>query len=227
MHRPKKTKVLNPTLPKDQQVDERHLIDAEDSADISIEDRIHLYWMENRSFIAGCILLLALVIIGFNGYRIYDGYAASKIQAAFSEAKAAGELESFAQAYSNQPLGGVAAVSVADNAYETGDFAAAAEFYAIAVNALNNDLLAGRARIGLAFATFQSGDELKGLSLLEAIAADATLPQPIWKEAAYHLAIEADMKRDEDGFQKYASQITDSGVAGPWSQRIRLYQPQR
>lgn len=227
MHRPKKLKAINPTLPDDQQIDERHLIDAEDSADISIEDRIHLYWMENRGFMIGCIALLALVIIGFNGLRIYNDYADASIQAAFAEAKAADDLAGFAKAYPDKPLGGFAALSVADAAYESGDFATATDYYTIAADALNNDLLAGRARLGIAFANFQSGAETQGIALLESLAADTGLPQAIRLEAAYHLAIEADVKKDEAAFQTYAAQITDSGVAGPWFQRMQLYQQQR
>jgi len=78
MKRPKKNKITNPTLPEDQQADERHLIDAGESAAISIEDRIHLYWMENKGFITGCIAVLALLVIGFNGMRIYAAYAGAR-----------------------------------------------------------------------------------------------------------------------------------------------------
>ena len=100
MNRPNKNKIHNPTLPEDQQdiVDERHLIDAEDSAEISLEDRISIYWMENKAFIGGCIFVLALLIIGFNGMRIYKSHAEAKIQAAYAEAMASTSLAEFAEA---------------------------------------------------------------------------------------------------------------------------------
>lgn len=229
MNRPKKNKITNPTLPDDAQnsADERHLIDTEDAADISIEDRIHLYWMENRGFILGCILVLAFAIIGLNGLRLYEAHSQSKIQAAFAEAKASDDLASFSKAHADSRLGGFAALEVADAHYREGDFSAALEFYTIASSALENDLLAARARVGSAFALFYSGDEAQGIALLATLADDANVPDPIRQEVAYHLAVDADVKNDNATYEKYAAQLTDGGVIGPWQQRMQLYQRQR
>ncbi|MFO8027454.1 MAG: hypothetical protein R6U56_07305, partial [Opitutales bacterium] len=187
MNRPKKNKVKNPTLPDDQQGDERNLIDAEESEEVSIEDRIHLYWMENKGFISGCIAVLALLIIGFNGMKIYVSYAEDKIQSAYAEASAGNSLDDFAKAHADKTLGGVAALEVADNAYTSEDYDTAIEFYGIALDSLENDVLLGRARIGHAFATYYNGEQDKGLDQLRALAADADLPEAIRAEAAYHL----------------------------------------
>lgn len=227
MNRPKKNKDTNPTLPKNAGVDERNLIDTEESDDISIEDRIHLYWMENKGFITGCVLVLALAIIGINGMRIYKSHAESSIQLAYANARAESTLANFAQEYDDTTLGGFAALSVADDHYAAGDYAPAIEYYEIAVEALNHDLLDGRAQLGLAFAIFRNGDASKGLALLEALADDADIPEPIRQEAAYHLAIEADVDGDTEAFKKYSMQLTESGVGGPWQQRMQLYQQQR
>ncbi|MEC8220025.1 MAG: hypothetical protein VX014_05295, partial [Verrucomicrobiota bacterium] len=66
MNRPQKNKINNPTLPGEQQnlVDERNLVDIQASKEISVEDSISIYWMENKKFISSCIFLLALLIIG-------------------------------------------------------------------------------------------------------------------------------------------------------------------
>ncbi len=227
MKRPKKNKISNPTLPEDQQTDERHLIDTEDSADVSFEDRIHMYWMENKVFISGCIAVLALAIIGFNGMRIYAAYAADKLQAAYAEAKADGTLEDFVQSNSSRGLGGLAAMEIADEAYADGDFSRAIEFYGVAVNALQNDVLLGRARVGEAFATYYNGDAEKALAQLRALAADSAMPDAIRAEAAYHLAINADVSGDAEAFERYASQVNTSATAGQWQQRMEFYQQQR
>jgi predicted negative regulator of RcsB-dependent stress response len=227
MKRPKKNKISNPTLPDDQQPDERNLIDTEESEDISLEDRIHLYWMENKGFISGCIIVLALLIIGFNGMKIYVSYAEDKIQSAYADAKANDTLEDFAKAHNNKTLGGLAALEVADTAYTAGEYATAGEFYSIAVNALDTDILLGRASIGQAFATFYDGDEDKGLAQLRALAADSGLPEAIRAEAAYHLAVDADVSGDSGAFESYASQVSSSSTAGQWQQRMQIYQQQR
>jgi predicted negative regulator of RcsB-dependent stress response len=227
MNRPNKNKISNPTLPDDQQPDERNLIDAEESEEVSIEDRIHLYWMDNKGFISGCITVLALLIIGFNGMKIYVSYAEDKIQSAYAEAKASDALEDFAKAHSNKTLGGLAALEVADAAYTAGEYATAGEFYSIAVNSLDTDILLGRASIGQAFATFYDGDEDKGLAQLRALAADSGLPEAIRAEAAYHLAVDADVSGDSGTFESYASQVSNSSTAGQWQQRMQIYQQQR
>ena len=228
MHRPKKNKIHNPTLPDDQQnvVDERHLIDTKDSEDISFEDRISIYWSENKGFISGSIFVLALIIIGFNGLRIYQSHAEAQVQAAYAEARAADTLDEFAQAHTAKNLGGLAALSVADAAYEAGDFERAANFYATASGALAGTLLEGRGLVGEAFARFYSGQEADALAQLADIAANTALAEAARAEAAYHLAIEADLAGREDAFDRYAAQIAGTERAGQWQQRMDTYQRQ-
>lgn len=227
MNRPQKNKVKNPTLPDDQQVDERHLIDAEESEDISFEDRVHLYWMDNKGFISGCIIVLALLIIGFNGMKIYVSHSEGKIQSAYAEAMANESLDTFAKEYSDKALGGLAALEVADTAYGSEEYDTAIEFYSIAQEAIGNDILQGRAKLGLAFATFHNDQKDEGLAQLRAVAADNTLPEAIRSEAAYHIAIHADVTGDAESFESYASQVTSSSNTGQWQQRMQMYQQQR
>ena len=163
MNRPQKNKAKNPTLPEDEIVDERNLIDVEDSADISIEDRIHMYWMENKGFVSTCVTVLALAIIAVNGLRMYASHTESQLQSAYAEAVAAESLEDFATEHSDTPLGGMAALDVADTAYNAEEFAKAAQFYAIAAEALSDDILAARAKLGLAFASYYDGDSESSL----------------------------------------------------------------
>ncbi|MDP4879176.1 MAG: hypothetical protein NWR36_04775, partial [Opitutales bacterium] len=148
MNHPKQNKSKNPTLPDDQQIDERNLIDLEDSEDISIEDRISMYWMENKGFITGCVTVLALIIIAFNGMRMYKDHAVKQLQANYAEAQAADTLADFAKANSNKELGGLAALTTADAAFEAEEFTKALEFYQIASSALADNILAGRAALG-------------------------------------------------------------------------------
>jgi predicted negative regulator of RcsB-dependent stress response len=226
MNRPKKNKAKNPTLPEDQQIDERNLVDAEESEEISIEDRIHMYWMENKGFISGCITVLALGIIAINGMRIYSSHAEAKIQGAYAEAVANDTLENFANDYSGKPLGGLAALEVADTAYGASEYEKAAEFYTLAGDALNNDLLVGRAQLGLAFALFYKGDREAGISQLKAIASDTSLSEAVRSEAAYHLAVDADVAGDSAAFESYANQVSSSTRSGQWQQRMQAYQRQ-
>ena len=227
MNRPKKNKATNPTLREDQQIDERNLVHADESEEISIEERIRLYWIDNKGFISGCVLFLALVIIGINGMRIYKQQSDASIQAAYTKAKAASDLESFAQDNSSRNLGGFAALGLADDFYTDENYEKAIEYYEIALSALENDLLNARAELGLAFSIFKSVGAEKGVAYLQAVAENTNIPKQIRQEAAYHLAIEADVEGDSKAFEKYSRQLTESGVGGPWQQRMQLYQQQR
>ncbi|WP_269525503.1 tetratricopeptide repeat protein [Coraliomargarita parva] len=226
MHRPKKKKIHNPTLPDDQQdvVDERHLIDTEDSVDISLEDRLRLYWMENKGFISGCVTVIALLIIAFQGMRIYKEKAIANMQASFMSAKADDSLDSFAQKYANKELGGFAALMVADQAFEDKDYARATEYYDLAQSALEGSTLAGRAKIGSAFAIYQGGDTAAGLAALTAVADAPSLSEAIRAEAAYHLAVEADVAGQTEIYDGYVQQINAFTSATGWQQRLRYYE---
>lgn len=228
MNRPKKNKIKNPTLPEDQQdvVDERNLIDVEDSEEISFEDRVQMYWMENKGFIGACVMVLALGIIGLNGMRMYQAQAEGKIQAAYAEAIAGETLAEFAKANTNQDLGGLAALTTADTAYTAEEFDKALEFYTIADDALSDSILASRAQLGQAFARYYAGNEAEALTQLEGIAADASLPEAARAEAAYHLAVEADVAGQTETYDQYVAQIQGSSTATQWQQRLSFYEQQ-
>ena len=212
MNRPQKNKINNPTLPEDRQdlVDERNLVDVEKSEEISLEDRISMYWMENKSFISSCIFVLALLIIVLNGMRMYKSHAEVELQNSYAEATANETLADFAQANSNKDLGGLAALTVADQAYSAKEFNKALNFYGIAADALATNFLSGRALLGQAFANFYIGNEEAALVQLAEIAANNSL---------------AEVARTEE-YNRYIAQIQASPLAIQWQQRVSLYEQQ-
>ena len=129
MNHPPKKKYKNPLMPEDDVIDERHLIDLEDSVDLSFEDRVSIYWMENKSFLIGCITVLLLVVAGYQSLRIFKDRSEMALQAAYAEANASAALADFAKANSNKALGGFAALSTADAAYTAEEYEKALEFY--------------------------------------------------------------------------------------------------
>ena len=228
MNRPQKNKINNSTLPEDRQdlVDERNLVDVEKSEEISLEDRISMYWMENKSFISSCIFVLALLIIVLNGMRMYKSHAEVELQNTYAEATANETLADFAQANSNKDLGGLAALTVADQAYSAKEFNKALNFYGIAADALAPNFLSGRALLGQAFANFYIGNEEAALVQLAEIAANNSLAEVARAEAAYHLAVEADVANRTEEYNRYIAQIQASPLAIQWQQRVSLYEQQ-
>ena len=222
MNHPPKKKHKNPLLPDDKQVDERNFIDLEDSASLSFEDRLNIYWNENKSFLIGCIFALMLVIVGYQSMRILKERAEAALRDEYSEAYENGTLAEFARTHTDKALGGFAALRIADKAYEKKDYEEALEFYTQAVSVLEEPILAGRARIGQAFALYSTGKTAEGLAQLDAITSDNTLAESIRAEAAYHLAIEAHTAGHTEKYSSYAAQINDSEFAGQWQQRLRL-----
>ncbi|CAA6696259.1 MULTISPECIES: tetratricopeptide repeat protein [unclassified Lentimonas] len=226
MNHPSKKKHKNPLMPEDDVVDERHLVDLEESLEISFEDRASVYWIENKSFIVGCIIVLLFVVVGYQSMRIFKDRAEMAFQAEYAKADTNGALAEFATANSGKELGGFAALSTADAAYTDEDYAKALEFYNLAAGALTEPALAGRAQLGQAFALYQTGSTDEGLAKLNAITADTSLAVAARAEAAYHLAVEADTTGNTAEFEAFAAQINESPLSGQWQQRLAYYQQQ-
>ena len=221
MNHPPKKKNRDPLLPNDNKVDERNLIDMEDSASLSFEDRANIYWKENKSFLIGCILILFLIIAGYQGMRMVKAQKEAALQAEYAEADANDTLSEFAKTHNDKALGGFAALKTADQIYTDKDFETALEFYTLAVSVLKEPTLAGRARIGQAFALYYSGKTNEGLAQLNAITSDNTLTEAIRVEAAYHLAVESHTAGRTEEFSSYAAQVKDSKYAGQWQQMLQ------
>lgn len=228
MNHPKHKKSKNPTLPDDQQVDERNLVDLEDSVEISIEDRISMYWMENKGFITGCITVLAIIIIAVNGLRMYKEQAEQQLQANYTSALTEGTLAEFAKENPDNALGGLAALTSADEAYKAEEYNTAIELYSIAAKALADTHLSGRASLGKAFSLYYAEDSANhGIAGLQDILDDSSQPESARAEAAYHLAIEADVTGNSAGFEKCVAQINAMPLAGTWKDRLNYYQTQK
>ena len=222
MKRPSKKK--NQNAPESSTADDRNLIDAEESVELSAEDKISLYWMENKSFIVGCLLTLVALLVGINGVKMYADANQAELQNSYATANTNGTLEEFARENTGTKLGGFAALTQADAAYSDGNFELAGGLYELALNGLGENILVGRARLGEAFALYQNGASEEGIARLNAIHNDAGLPSAILAEAAYHLALYAYADEDFATFQSFASRVRTLDESGQWQRRIATYE---
>ena len=95
MKRPSKKKNNPANSPDGTPADDRHLIDAEESLELSVEDKISLYWQENKSFIIGCFSVLVIILVGMNGMKMYSASQLEKLQDSYASAATEGTLVDF------------------------------------------------------------------------------------------------------------------------------------
>lgn len=181
---------------------------------------VQSFWEKNRNFI---LMLLAAVVFGLIGREGWQWFQASReadVQAAYAKAgSSADQLAKFAAEHSNHALAGVAQLRLADEAYGKNDFKSAAAGYAKAADALENDALKSRARLGAAMSQLSAGDKAAGETALKALVADTKAAPASRSEAAYHLAILAKDAGRRDDALKQIEEITKLDAAGIWAQR--------
>lgn len=220
MNRPKKKKVEDPLLPKEDIIDERNLVDSEESVELSFEDKASIYWMKNKGSIITSILVIAVVITAVNGLKMFKEQAELKVQDAYATAQAEETLEDFVSAHNGKQLAGFAALKIADAAYTEEDFTKASEYYSIAVESITEPLTASRAQLGLAFSLYKTDKTEEGLSRLAQIASNTDNSEAVRNEAAYHLAIEAYTQKETQSFDNYYAQISESDLGTQWIRRL-------
>ncbi len=226
-HRPQKKKNQAP-LPEDEAaktdtLDERNLVDAEKSAELSFEDRVRMYWESNQGFIIACIALALVIILGYQGLGVYQETTQRNLQSAYAAISNTAERSEFARQNSGTRLGGVAALEVADEYFSSGDHNAAAEYYSLAAAALEGNLLVGRARVGAAISVYETGDSARATALLDAIVNDNTLAQAARSEAVFHLAVNAYAEGDFESFQAHAQRLDGFFHNEIWVERLAEY----
>ncbi|QTF92302.1 hypothetical protein, partial [Halomonas sp. BM-2019] len=206
-HRPAKKKVKDPITGaepgKNPSVDERNLIDAAESASLSFEDRVRIYWDENRAFIIGSIVVLLVVVVGYQGLVAFQNIRERAVRDEFAlVGDDLDERKAFVERRGNTPQGGFAALSVA------------------AIEALRDSPLAGRAHMGRAISALRGGDVAEGEAMLKAIADNRDLPQAARAEAVFHLAIIALSQGDSAQLESRAAQLDAMPFAQVWQNRL-------
>ena len=212
---PKKPK--NPLFPENEDLttDSIHSVQT-------AEEQISAYWGENQSSILTAIAIAAIVIVGFQGYKMIQAKAEEELQSAYREASDTGNLNAFIDSYPETILAGFAALESAHLAYTEEEYSTALELYEKAARALQENQMLGKAQLGIAFAHYQI-DSAKGLSMLEILLADSTLLESVRAEAAYVLAAHAKTEGNLEKAKSYAEMVQSFENAGSWSFRINQF----
>lgn len=122
------------------------------------EEQLRALWdkKENRTTVfVGCAVV-ALVIIGWYGYKALAAQRENEIESAYSSAVVPARLRAFAQENPGHPLAGVACLKLADDACAAGNYAAAIGDYDKAAAALPGTPFGSRALLGKAVCQIRS-----------------------------------------------------------------------
>lgn len=191
----------------------------------TFEDRVRIFWERHGRTVISALVLIVIFVSARFLFGLYAEHRENAVRVAYAEAGSdTAALRAFATANPAATLAGVAWVRVADEAYAAGNYSAAAEAYASAVELLKNDPVGARARMGRAVSLLQAGDA-SAPSVFDGLANDTLLPAPLRAEAAYHLAVlsqEAGKTAEATRLLELAISVDTSGL---WAQRAtRLHE---
>jgi hypothetical protein len=202
--------------------DDRNLVAVDATTALTFEDKMQLFWKRyQKAVYALCVLILVAIVA--KGVLDYMGRKKEVgVQNAYAAAKTNDQLKAFAAAHPSHPLGGLAQIRMADEAYAEGKIADALAGYDKALGALKDGPLAARAKLGRAISKVQSGKAAEGSTELKQLAEDTTQLKGVRSEAAFHLtslAVDAGNAADAQKMVDLLSQIDPMGA---WSQRAMM-----
>lgn len=199
--------------------DDRNLVAVEATPGASFEDKLHLFWGENRGVVLGICLVAILAVIGKAAWDYMARQREVSLETSYATATTPEKLKTFAAAHSGHPLAGIAQLRMADDAYAAGKASEALAGYEKAVAALKEGPLAARAQLGRTLAKLQIGKNAEATAELQQIANDTKQLKGLRAQAAYHLAsLAADAGNGAD-VQKYSDQLMQIDPQSPWTSR--------
>lgn len=202
--------------------DDRNLVAVDATTALTFEDKMQLFWKKYQKAVYALCVLILLAIVA-KGVLDYMGRKKEVgVQNAYAAAKTSDQLKTFAAAHPSHPLGGLAQIRMADEAYAEGKIADALAGYDKALVALKDGPLAARAKLGRAIAKVQSGKAAEATTELKQLAEDTKQLKGVRSEAAFHLtslAVDAGNAADAQKMVDLLSQIDPMGA---WSQRAMM-----
>lgn len=173
--------------------------------DADVEERFNEFWKKNGASVFGGIAVGAVIVIGVQLFQHFGEQKEEAVREAFAAAATVEEKAQFAEANPDHQLAGLAHIQVADERYEAGAFAEAADLYANAAKVFADSTLVSRAVLGQGMSLLQNGELESGRAVLKTVALDGGALDQIRGEAAYNLAI----SYWESGELESATEMTD------------------
>jgi len=197
------------------------------AAALSLEDKLQRLWAKNRELVVGLCVLVLLGIVGRAGWTYFTTQRELNVEREYAEATTHDGLQAFADAHADNPLGGIAELRLADEAYAAHQLTAALAGYDKAIATLKSPILVARAQLGSAIAKIESGQVADGEQGLRQLADDPKQFQALRAEAAYHLASLAAAAGQADQVKQFSEQLMQIDPSSPWTQRAFALQASR
>lgn len=185
-----------------------------------LDEQLHGFWQKHGKTLGFAAAIILAFYLCKAGYEYFRGQHESDVEQEFAAAKTPDQLKAFIGAHPDHKLAGLAELEVADQAYASGQLAAATVAYQQAIPMLKNDPLQARAQIGLAMSQAQSGQGNEGEAALRKIFEDGGQMPVIRAEAGYQLeALEASDGKSQSDLLAIASKLQQIDAGSPWTQR--------
>lgn len=199
--------------------DDRNLVAIDATTAVTFEEKLTLFWQKNGTAV---LVLCGLVLAGILAKGAWDYLAAQKeldVEKDFAAATTPAALKTFASTHADHPLGGIAQLQLADDAYAAGRAAEALAGYEQALAQIKDGPLASRAKLGRALTKVQTGKAPESIAELKQLAGDANEFKGVRTEAAYQLTSLAAEAGNAADVQKFADQLVAIDGSSPWAQR--------
>lgn len=192
--------------------------------ELPLEDKMWLLWQRYSRYL---ILVVALLIFGFLGYKgiaWYKAWQVEKLQNEFRDARTEGREFDLAEKNVSEPLAGAIFTSLADQLVEEQKYDEALINYKKALKSLERTPVGDRIQFGIAMVTFTKGDKEEGKDLLKKLVNDEDHMSAIRAEAAYQLIFINIQEKDYAAANDYLTAISRIPNAGIWAQKAKVLQ---
>lgn len=200
--------------------DDRNIVPLDSSYEGgTLEDRLFLFWTENRRLIVAVSMATVVVLLGWGLLAMLQNRREARIATEYQEATTMEDKLAFAERAAPHSMAGAALLEVADHQFSEGNYEEAAATYSKAVENLVGLPLAGRASVGRGIALARADQKEAALAHLEQVAANAGFYDNIRGEAHYHAAALAmDLGRPEVA-RRHIEEIQQLASAPLWAGR--------
>jgi hypothetical protein len=186
---------------------------------VTLEERLHRAWEKYATVVYAVIALVVLGILAKGGMDYLAAQKEVDVRKAFVACTTPEAYKAFAAEHRDHPLGALAELKLADDAYITGKFTEAVSAYQKAATDLPAGVFQSRARLGAAISKLRAGQSQDGESDLRRLVGDDKEFKLIRCEAGYHLAELASAAGRATDVQKLAEQLMTIDPADPFTQR--------